>query len=231
MIPPTTPGSRAGEQPRRSSGSTTRPAGLCSGPGHIVVYGNAAFVSAFGGQSVGLPAREGMLGLPAEAFGLLDVGPSGGTAARPLDHPRGPAVAADRDAEIRIRDDRAVRRRVPPPGPLRPARPAAGMSAADELIARLRTRAADPERRVDVRPSQFMAGVSTLDLSGLMGMLGSVSGDLRRVVAANQAGTPVDPALHAKAFAKSTTEFAPSVEAWLDTWVGARCGPVQLPTA
>ena len=73
------------------------------------------------------------------------------------------------------------------------------MSAADELIARLRARAADPERRVDVRPSQFMAGVSTLDLGGLMGMLGSVSSDLRRVVAANQAGTPVDPDLHAKA--------------------------------
>jgi SMI1 / KNR4 family (SUKH-1) len=73
------------------------------------------------------------------------------------------------------------------------------MSAADELIDRLRARAADPERRVDVRASQFMAGVSTLDLSGLMGMLGQVSGDLKRVVAANQAGAPVDPALHAKA--------------------------------
>ena len=71
MIPPTTPGPVPGEQPRSSS-STTRPAGLCSGPGNIVVYGNAAFVAAFGGQSVGLPAREGMLGLPAEAFGLLD---------------------------------------------------------------------------------------------------------------------------------------------------------------
>jgi hypothetical protein len=73
------------------------------------------------------------------------------------------------------------------------------MSAGDELIGRLRARAADPERRVDVRPSQFMAGISTLDLGGLMGMLGSISGDLKRVVAANQAGTPVDPTLHAKA--------------------------------
>jgi hypothetical protein len=73
------------------------------------------------------------------------------------------------------------------------------MTAADELIARLQARAADPERRVDVRQSQFMAGVSTLDLGGLMGMLGSVSGDLQRVVAANQAGRPVDPELHAKA--------------------------------
>ena len=71
MIPPTTPGP-APDEPTRSSGSTTRPAGLCAGPGHVVVYGNAAFVSTFGGQSVGLPAREGMLGLPAEAFGLLD---------------------------------------------------------------------------------------------------------------------------------------------------------------
>jgi hypothetical protein len=55
-----------------SSGSTTRPAGLCTGAGHIVVYGNPAFVTAFGQQSVGLPAREGMLSLPGEAFDLLD---------------------------------------------------------------------------------------------------------------------------------------------------------------
>jgi hypothetical protein len=56
----------------RSSGSATRPAGLCTGHGHIVVYGNPAFVSTFGEASIGLPAREGMLGLPAEAFELLD---------------------------------------------------------------------------------------------------------------------------------------------------------------
>jgi SMI1/KNR4 family protein SUKH-1 len=73
------------------------------------------------------------------------------------------------------------------------------VSTADELIGRLRARAADPERRVDVRPSQFMAGISTLDLGGLMGMLGSVSGDLHKVVAANQAGAPIDPAIHARA--------------------------------
>ena len=53
-------------------GALTRPAGFCLGHGHIVVYGNPAFVSAFGEQSVGLPAREGMLGLPAEAFELFD---------------------------------------------------------------------------------------------------------------------------------------------------------------
>jgi hypothetical protein len=73
------------------------------------------------------------------------------------------------------------------------------VTASDDLIERLRARAADPERRVDVRQSEFMAGISTLSLGGLMGMLSQVSGDLKRVVAANQAGAPVDPALHAKA--------------------------------
>ena len=53
-------------------GSATRPAGLTRGPGHLVVHGNPAFVRVFGVRSVGLPARECMLGLPAEAFELLD---------------------------------------------------------------------------------------------------------------------------------------------------------------
>jgi hypothetical protein len=70
-----------GEQPdgrhgarraRRPSGPRTRPAGLCTGPGHVVVYGNPAFTSSFGADSVGLPARESMLGLPSSAFALLD---------------------------------------------------------------------------------------------------------------------------------------------------------------
>jgi hypothetical protein len=72
------------------------------------------------------------------------------------------------------------------------------VSAADELIGRLRARAMDPDRRVDVPQSQFMAGLSTMDLGGLMGMLGSVAGDLKNVVAANQAGTPIDPAVNAR---------------------------------
>jgi hypothetical protein len=73
------------------------------------------------------------------------------------------------------------------------------LPAGDELIARLQARAADPERRADVRQSQFMAGVSSVDLGGLMGMLGSVSGALKRVVTSNQAGEPIDPAAHAEA--------------------------------
>jgi len=37
-----------------------------------VVYGNPAFVSAFGSRAVGLPARESLLDLPPTAFALLD---------------------------------------------------------------------------------------------------------------------------------------------------------------
>jgi hypothetical protein len=53
-------------------GSVTRPAGLTRGPGHVVIHGNPAFLRVFGERSVGLPARECMLGLPPEAFALLD---------------------------------------------------------------------------------------------------------------------------------------------------------------
>jgi hypothetical protein len=50
----------------------TRPAGLTLGAGHLVVYGNAAFRTEFGDSAVGLPARESKLGLPSQAFALLD---------------------------------------------------------------------------------------------------------------------------------------------------------------
>lgn len=49
-----------------------RPAGICRGPGHLVVYGNPAFIAAFGSVAVGLPARESLLELPPDAFALLD---------------------------------------------------------------------------------------------------------------------------------------------------------------
>src|SRR2546423_8609791 len=62
----------------------------------------------------------------------------------------------------------------------------------DDLIARLRTRAADAERRTDVRVSQFDNTFRTLDLGSLLTMGRSLGADLRRVVAANQAGQ-VDP--------------------------------------
>jgi hypothetical protein len=45
---------------------------MCRGPGHIVVYGNPAFISIFGAGAVGMPARESLVALPSGAFVLLD---------------------------------------------------------------------------------------------------------------------------------------------------------------
>jgi hypothetical protein len=45
---------------------------MCLGRGHIVVYGNPAFVAAFGPGAVGLPVREALVDLPREAPDLLD---------------------------------------------------------------------------------------------------------------------------------------------------------------
>ena len=52
--------------------SATRPAGLCVGSGHVVVYGNPAFVAQFGDRCLGMPAREVLVDLPTAAFELLD---------------------------------------------------------------------------------------------------------------------------------------------------------------
>jgi hypothetical protein len=53
----------------------------------------------------------------------------------------------------------------------------------DRLIERLRERAADPERRLEARSSQFAASVASLDLGGLGAALGAVTDDLRRLLA------------------------------------------------
>ena len=45
---------------------------MCLGPGHLVVYGNAAFLAAFGAEAIGLPAREGLVSLPRAALTVLD---------------------------------------------------------------------------------------------------------------------------------------------------------------
>jgi PAS domain-containing protein len=63
---------RRPDTPRLVDGSSRRPAGIATGPGHVVVYGNPAFRSMFGAAAIGLPARESLIGLPAAAFGLLD---------------------------------------------------------------------------------------------------------------------------------------------------------------
>ncbi len=49
------------------------PAGMCVGAGHLVVYGNPAFMAAFGEASLGLPAREVMLDLSRDGFAVMDV--------------------------------------------------------------------------------------------------------------------------------------------------------------
>ena len=58
---------------RNPTPSETRPAGLCAGAGHVVIYGNPAFVAEFGARCIGMPAREVMLDLPDTAFELLDL--------------------------------------------------------------------------------------------------------------------------------------------------------------
>ncbi|HEY5629709.1 MAG TPA: SMI1/KNR4 family protein [Candidatus Limnocylindrales bacterium] len=56
----------------------------------------------------------------------------------------------------------------------------------DDLLQRLRARAADPERRTSARPSQFTASIRTLGPSDLVSMLGGLAADLDRVVASNR---------------------------------------------
>ena len=82
----------------------------------------------------------------------------------------------------------------------------------DALIPRLRARAADPERRTDVRPTELGATVRTLDLGGLLSMGADLASSLRGVVAANQEGR-IDPAGHTRALEleRSMTTPAPSV--------------------
>jgi hypothetical protein len=63
-----------------------------------------------------------------------------------------------------------------------------GAQSLDDLVGRLRARAADPARRVDARVSRFDAGVQALDLGGLMGQLGGIGALLRGTVEANRAG-------------------------------------------
>jgi hypothetical protein len=82
----------------------------------------------------------------------------------------------------------------------------------EALLPLLRARAADPERRTDVRPSEFGATVGTLDLGGLLSMGRDLASGLRSVVAANQEGR-IDDAGHARALelGRSMATPAPAV--------------------
>ena len=79
----------------------TRPAGICAGPGHVLIYGNPAFHAQFGARCIGMPAREVMVDLPETAFALFDAVLERGTPARPLDRARRPRLAPHRDAPPR----------------------------------------------------------------------------------------------------------------------------------
>jgi SMI1/KNR4 family protein SUKH-1 len=68
----------------------------------------------------------------------------------------------------------------------------------DELIRRLRARAADPERRTDSRPSRFEARVQQMDLGQLVAALQVTTADLHAVVGDIRSGR-LDPARHATA--------------------------------
>lgn len=68
----------------------------------------------------------------------------------------------------------------------------------DALIERLRERAADPERRVDARDSQFFSSLKTAGFGGLMGMLGELRPIFGRALASSRSGE-VDHDVVAKA--------------------------------
>ncbi|MFI5040445.1 MAG: hypothetical protein ACHQNA_01130 [Acidimicrobiales bacterium] len=61
---------REREQPLAASPS---PAAFHFGAGHMIMHGNPAFIDAFGAHTLGQPAREALVGLPAKAFELMDL--------------------------------------------------------------------------------------------------------------------------------------------------------------
>ena len=63
----------------------------------------------------------------------------------------------------------------------------------DDLIPRLRARAADPARRTYARENQFSRSIRGMDLGGMMALGRGLGAMLKSVVAANQEGR-VDPA-------------------------------------
>ena len=82
-----------------------------------------------------------------------------------------------------------------------------------ELTRRLIVRAADPGKRIAPQ-SQFMPGIQTMSLGGLLGSLLGASSDLQRVVAGNREGR-VDYDMHAKAeeIARQMSTQAPQAAA------------------
>jgi hypothetical protein len=76
---------------------------------------------------------------------------------------------------------------------------AEGQVDLDDLIERLRQRARDPDRRVDITVDRFSEHVRTLSLGQLLDRGQSVATSLKRVVDANRQGLPLDQDLVAEA--------------------------------
>lgn len=81
------------------------------------------------------------------------------------------------------------------------------MADLDALIAQLQVRIADPDRRVDVRPTRFEP---VTDVSTLLSMVGGLGSQLRRLVDANQAGRPIDPDILARTDAMAASAMPPA---------------------
>lgn len=95
----------------------------------------------------------------------------------------------------------------------------------DDLMARLRARAADPQRRTDVRPTSFAQGVRSLDVGGLIAGLNRVQADLDRAVAASRDGR-TDPLAHDRA-----EEIAASMSAVSATQLPPPAGAAEIAAA
>jgi hypothetical protein len=66
------PQARRRLSPDRPASLPQQPVALLHGPGLRIVHGNPAFVAEFGAVAVGLPAREGLVGLPSLVFDVAD---------------------------------------------------------------------------------------------------------------------------------------------------------------
>lgn len=80
----------------------------------------------------------------------------------------------------------------------------------DALIEQLRTRAADPARRVDIQIDVFSAGVRGLSLTELLVQGHSAASSLMQVVEANRQGMPIPPDLLAQADRAATDMATPA---------------------
>jgi len=62
----------AAGEPRAGTTSPGGPSAFLYGPAHLIMYGNAAFKTAYGAACIGQPAREAMTDLPRAGFELMD---------------------------------------------------------------------------------------------------------------------------------------------------------------